>query len=58
MGLTLDGAYEENTLLKDMVVKHGLAPGYDTPRRLSNSHTGPPPKTAGSIQWSEFNAPS
>ena len=58
MGLTLDQAYEENTLLKDMVVKHGLAGGYDTPQRnQQNSGPNQPPKTAGSVPWSDFGMP-
>ena len=58
MGLTLDQAYEENTLLKDMVVKHGLAGGYDTPQRnQQNSGLNQPPKTAGSVPWSDFGMP-
>ena len=57
LGLTLDQAYEENCLLKDMLVKHGLTGGYDTPRR-DKGHVPRPPKTAGSMQWSEFGAPS
>ncbi|XP_063694879.1 coiled-coil domain-containing protein 157-like isoform X2 [Bolinopsis microptera] len=58
MGLTLDQAYEENTLLKDMVVKHGLAGGYDTPQRnQQNSGPNQAPKTAGSVPWSDFGMP-
>ena len=58
MGLTLDQAYEENTLLKDMVVKHGLTGGYDTPQRNQlDSAPGNVPKTAGSVPWSDFSVP-
>lgn len=59
MGLTLDQAYEENTLLKDMVVKHGLASGCDTPKRENNQLGSnlPVPKTAGSVPWSDFSGP-
>ena len=56
MGLTLDQAYEENTLLKDMVVKHGLTGGYDTPQR-AQLESAPVPKTAGSVPWSDFSVP-
>lgn len=58
MGLTLDQAYEENTLLKDMVVKHGLTGGYDTPQREQlGSGVKQPPRTAGSVPWSDFSVP-
>ncbi|KAL5257695.1 hypothetical protein ACHWQZ_G012574 [Mnemiopsis leidyi] len=57
MGLTLDQAYEENTLLKDMVVKHGLTGGYDTPHR-AQLESAPVPKTAGSVPWSDFSVPA
>ena len=58
MGLTLDQAYDENTLLKDLVTKNGISGGYETPRRaqLNSRNGGRPPPTAGSVgRWSEFS---
>ena len=37
-----------------MVVKHGLASGYETPLPPRTA-VKTPPKTAGSVMWSEFS---
>eukprot|EP00116_Pleurobrachia_bachei_P004654 sb/3464916/ len=58
VGLTLEQTREENVLLRDMMVKHGLAPGARTPRTAGKGRPPTavvPPQTAGSTHWSEFS---